>query len=202
VVNETVSAVAAQRHRVRLHDSNSMTPEQNEIVASFIAEAKAYCDIVDGHEGISLGRFVRQLAIRIVRLYAAALLLPDVTSQISDSSEPLADAFTHEQESALTRALEEKLGTYNTYREIFDPYDEPTEEAVYGSLGRDLAEIYRDLRDVLAAYELKNQDTVHDILWSTRFQFEHYWGEHATKALRVIDSLLYRQYVEVRDRDA
>src|SRR5438128_1348060 len=117
-----------------------MTPEQNEIFASFIAEAQAFCDTVDGHESISPGRFVRQLAIRVVRLYAAALQLPDVTSQTSDDpSEAFVDALTHEQESALTHALEEKLGSHNTYREIFDPYDDPSEEAIYGSLGGDLA---------------------------------------------------------------
>jgi hypothetical protein len=180
-----------------------MTPEQNEICASFISEARAYCDTVDGHEGISLGRFLRELALRIVRLYATALQLADVISHTSDNpSEVLANAFTHEQESALTQALKEKLGSYNTYREIFDPYDKPSEEAVYGSLGLDLAEIYRDLRNVLATDESKNEDTLPDILSDARFQFEHHWGEHATKALRVIDSLLYRQYIEVEDRDA
>jgi hypothetical protein len=182
-----------------------MTPEQKEIFASFIAEAQAYCDTVDSHESISLGRFVRQLAIRVVRLYAAALLLPDVTSQTSDnSSEVVADAFSHEQEWALTKALEGKLGSYNAYREIFDPYDDPSEDAIYGSLGGDLAEIYNDLRDVLAAYDPKNEDTLTDVLWHAHVQFGHHWGEHATKALRVIDSLLYRQYIEdmVGDRDA
>jgi hypothetical protein len=178
-----------------------MTSDGREIFAAFMTEAKAFCDTVDGHETISLGRFVRELAMRVVRLYAAALQLPDVTSQTSDSSEILADAFSHEQESALTCALEEKLGSYNTYREIFDPYDDPSEEAIYRSLGGDLAEIYNDLRDVLAVNELKNEDVLPDILWNARFQFEHHWGEHATKALRVIDSLLYRQYVEV-DADA
>jgi hypothetical protein len=103
-----------------------MTPEQNEIFASFISEATAYRDTVDDHESLSVGRLVRQLAISIVRLYASALLLPDVTSQTSDNPlEVITDAFTHEQESGLTQALEEKFGSYNTYREIFDPYDDP-----------------------------------------------------------------------------
>ena len=100
--------------------------------------------------------------------------------------------------------MEGKLGSYNKYREIFDPYDDPSDEPIYGSLGGDLAEIYSDLRDVLEAYKTKDQDALTDILWHARFQFEHHWGEHATKALRVMDSLLYRQYIEdmVGDRDA
>jgi hypothetical protein len=65
----------------------------------------------------------------------------------------------------------------------------------HGSLGGALAEIYNDLRDVLAAYRPENGDTLIDILWHAHFQFGYHWGEHATKALRVIDSLLYRQYV-------
>jgi hypothetical protein len=182
-----------------------MTPRQNEIFASFIAEASAFCETVDAHQSMSLGRFVRQLAVRVVRLYTAALELPDVTSQTSDnSSEAVADAFSHEQEWALTKALEGKLGSYNTYREIFDPYDGPSEEAIHGSLGGDIAEIYKDLRDDLDGYESKNDETLIDILWNARVQFEHHWGEHATKAIRVMDSLLYRQYIEnmVGDRDA
>jgi hypothetical protein len=177
--------------------------EQNEIFVAFITEAKAFCDTVDVHEKISLGKFLRQLASRIARLYAAAVQLSDVTSEISDnSSRPSSEAFSHQQESTLTHALEEKLGSLNTYREIFDPHDEPSEEAVYGSLGRDLAETYRDIRNVLAAAEWKKEEPLCDIMWDARFKFEHDWGEHATKALRVIDSLLYRQYMEAEDRDA
>jgi hypothetical protein len=78
----------------------------------------------------------------------------------------------------------------------------PGEEPVYGTLGRDIAEIYNDLRDVLAACQSENQHSFIDILWYARDQFEHHWGEHATKALRVIDSLLYRQYIEVGGDDA
>ena len=179
-----------------------MTPEQKEIFGSFIIEALAFCDTVDSHQTIPLGRFVRELAIRVVRLYAAALQLPDLTWPTSDkTSEVLADAFTCEQAAALTRALEEKLGSHNTYREIFDPYDDPDEEAIYGSLGRDLAEIYNDLPDVLAAYDQTKEENLHETLWSARFQFGYHWSEHATKALRVMDSLLYRQYIESLEGD-
>src|ERR1051325_11162699 len=109
-----------------------LTPEQNETFMAFITAVKAFCDAVDAHDKMSLGKFLRHLALRITRLYAAALQLPNVISEASDnSSEPRPDAFSHEQEAALTDALEKKLGSYNTYREIFDPYDEPSEEAVY-----------------------------------------------------------------------
>jgi hypothetical protein len=182
-----------------------MTPKRNEILAAFITEAKAFCDAIDGHETLSLGRFVWQLAFRVVRLYGTALQLPDVISETSDNpSDALSDAFSHEQESALRHALEMKLGSFNTYREIFDPYDDPREEPIYGSLGNDLAEIYSDLRDVIAAYEPTKEDTLVDVLWNAQFQFSYHWGEHATKALRVIDSMMHRQNIEelLEDGDA
>jgi len=182
-----------------------MTPEQKAIFAAFTTEAKAFCDAVDVHESISLARFVRQLASRVVRLYGAALQLPDVTSETSDNpSDALSDAFSPEQESALRRALEKKLGSYNTYREIFDPYDDSREEPIYGSLGNDLAEIYNDLRDIVASYDRTNESALIDILWNAQFKFSYHWGEHATKALRVLDSLIHRQHVEelLEDGDA
>jgi len=182
-----------------------MTPDQKQIFAVFITEAKAFCDAINAYETLSLGKFVRQLAFRVVRLYGTGLQLPDVTSETSN--DPLAAcsrAFSPEQESLLRHSLEEKLGTYNTYREIFDPYDYPSEEPICGSLGNDLAEIYNDLCDVVAAYERTDENTVIDVLWNAQVKFSYHWGEHATKALRVLDSLMHRQNIHelVEDGDA
>jgi hypothetical protein len=93
-----------------------------------------------------------------------------------ETSHVLPDALNAAKEAALRQALEDKFGRYNTYLEIFDPYDNQDEETVHGTLAGDLAEIYNDLQDVFAAWN-RGRKKVSAMSYGARFQFVHHWGE-------------------------
>jgi hypothetical protein len=69
------------------------------------------------------------------------------------------------------------------YREVFDPWAEPTVGEVTGDIIDDLGDIYRDLRRGLVHWQDGN---LADALWEWRFNFQIHWGEHATSALRAL----------------
>jgi hypothetical protein len=74
------------------------------------------------------------------------------------------------------------------YQEIFDPLDLSDKSPVTASLSDDLADIYRDIKHALLAYEKGKTEEAEDDL---RRNFEIHWGQHAISALKAI-----RQYFE------
>lgn len=101
-------------------------------------------------------------------------------------SEPPADRLGTEAWMALYRALGAFLAGRNHYAEVFDPFAEPPEEAVTGSLADDLADIYNDLGDGLAKWRRGESAAA---LWAWRVLFTAHWGEHAASALRALHAL-------------
>ncbi len=64
------------------------------------------------------------------------------------------------------------------YRLVFDPWED--KDVVEASLADDIADIYQDLKDVLAVSGGKAK------AWDWRFQFDQHWGQHAIQALYAI----------------
>jgi hypothetical protein len=70
--------------------------------------------------------------------------------------------------------------------EVFDPYAEPPEAVVLGSLADDVGDIYLDLADGLELWAAGNLAAA---VWEWRFGLESHWGQHLTGALRAIHAL-------------
>jgi hypothetical protein len=140
--------------------------------------------------------FLADLHRILPRLYSAALSLPDTgilfpkPPDKGDSDRELpshdGDRRTTDQYFALARSLGALLGQHDAYREVFNPYDPPTEPEVVGTLSDDIADIYRDLLSGLAHWQ---RGETGEALWEWRFNFTIHWGEHLTGALRALHAL-------------
>jgi hypothetical protein len=165
-------------------------------VNKFRTVAASFVHLMEQHAQYSALDLLHAAHSQLPRLYLAALLLP-VKPEAAFEEEP---DETPESEVArkrldvhqarwrpLFRELGAQLGTtWNSYQEIFDPYADPAESPVTGSLADDLSDIYCDLKlgeDHWAAGEFDAA------VWEWQFGFESHWGEHATGALRAIRSL-------------
>jgi len=74
------------------------------------------------------------------------------------------------------------FGNFETYWEVFDPYEE--DDPVVGSLSDDLLDVYGDVRRGLALWDMGIPRTA--ALWEWRFHFDQHWGDHAVDALRAL----------------
>ena len=72
---------------------------------------------------------------------------------------------------------------FDSYSEVFDPYDREDHEPVVGSLSDDLLDVYRDIRGGLWSWET---DATANAIWEWRFSFDTHWGDHAADALRAL----------------
>ena len=167
-----------------------------EIANRFGSVAQRYCALVDTAGTLETAELLLQLYRILPELISEAVRLPDIDlygrDEDADPNEDLSNKrvrapMSPDEWNKLYELLKEKLGDANLYWTIFDPTE--TNEAIYGSLADDIADIYRDLKEGLVLTE-KRAATPEEVIWDWRFGFYSHWGDHAINALRTIHNLL------------
>lgn len=159
-------------------------------LSEFADVAGAFCEAVANVHSWTPEAQLDRIHRLLPRAYSAALQLPDTSvlfDDRDDAAEPQPDAV--HAPIAPPRGLDQLanfLGLRRFYREVFDPYAEPSEGEVTGDIIDDLGDIYRDLQRGLLHWQ---SGTPGEALWEWRFNFQSHWGEHATSALRAIFAL-------------
>jgi hypothetical protein len=158
----------------------------------FAKLAATFCSVIENTASEPAGDRLNSLHVLLPRIYAAALEL-EATSVLFDDddsvNEEAPSTDSSRGESPMPAALDDLadyLGARRYYREIFDPYSEPSEAEVVGDLIDDFGDIYRELSGGLSEWQAGTRG---EALWEWRFGFEGHWGEHATSALRALFAL-------------
>ena len=132
---------------------------------------------------------MKQVLEALAKLYAAAHGLPDFTLPEDAVALPASFKLTHEDWKALATTIQGLLGERQSYWFYFDPTlaEAPNEEPDAGMLWDDLADIYRDIKPGLHAWDANRDDylpaTVFEWKWPG---FYHHWGLHAVDAMRAL----------------
>ena len=95
--------------------------------------------------------------------------------------------------------VHETLGAQSGYWAYFDPTEPPdsAEEPVFNDLGDDLADIYRDIKPGLRAWEAGLVQYLADIVFHWKFPlFGSHWGVHAVSAMRALHPLAFLRGVK------
>lgn len=118
-------------------------------------------------------------------------MLPHIESTFDDSNEKFVDEYEYNQ---IFETLRKKLGQYDAYQEVFDPLMQESEEPVSASLAEDFSDIFQDLKDFLLLYRISTNEVMNDALWECQQNFEEYWGQKLTNAMRALHNLRYGNY--------
>jgi len=149
-------------------------------VEYFVTLVRDYVALIENASASMAFEFTRRCAVILPKVYAAALDLPDL--EVSDN-------FDIERSVASPMAEICRLfGRYDCYHEFYDPYEEA--EAVMGSLGDDLADIYLDLANPLRAYD---QGHVAEAIWEWKFSMQQHFGDHLVDAMRALHRLVHHR---------
>jgi hypothetical protein len=140
-------------------------------VAAFVCQAREFCSFVEKAGTLAVIDRTQSARQHLLELYAAAVALPSI--EPPDGTKARGSPDPPQNWSG--------FDTFETYWEIFDPYD--LQEPVAGSLSDDVLDVYRDLRRGLALW-----DSHHDAgaVWEWKFHFDAHWGDHAVDALRAL----------------
>jgi uncharacterized protein DUF5063 len=149
------------------------------LTRGFRLRARAFCELIEGHQRYPVRRFLNLVHHSLPALYAAGLELPNLTP----SRKPSYARVSIEEWQPLFRALGKRLGNRTWYSEIFDPYDRHVRGSLIGNLADDLSDICRDLTNGSRCWQSGDLETA---VWEWRYGLEIHWGEHATGAMRAL----------------
>jgi len=152
--------------------------------------ARRFCSVVDSASGMDRTELLMEVYRILPSLIDEAVRLPEV--ELSEKHDELASkarrlTVREQQWTQLYGMLKEKLGDWDLYRHVFDPTKD--QEASFGTLADDLADIYRDLKKGLILVETP-QAPPEDSIWTWRLLFHSHWGQHAIDALGTIHARL------------
>lgn len=174
-----------------------MKTESNcsEAAERFAPVAQRYCSLVDSRSALEKPEFLLQIYRMLPELIAEAIRLQEVVFGDDENEEQDARLRQIRVKTEMNQvewgqhytSLKEKLGDWNLYWQVFDPRTD--NEAIYGSLADDIADIYRDLKNGLALRE-SNEVSAYIIVFDWQFKYWSHWGKHAIDALRVIHFIL------------
>ena len=157
-------------------------------VEMFVFNGNCFCELVENYQDIDLTEFLQKMYKAIISLISSAPDLPDINiSQNYDKK------ISYASWRRLYKELKEYFSDYNTYLEMFDPYDFNEKEPVSGSLADDISSIYRDIKPGLKNWLKSGASERRNIVWSWKLDFELHWGEHATSILRALYYLLFHK---------
>jgi hypothetical protein len=122
----------------------------------------------------------REALSHVVAIYSAGLSMPPAWTE--GLSEGLPDADVSEAQLASVKRRISKMPV-RFYSEIFDPFEQPTEEAVVGDLVDDFSDIFRDVATGLMLFD---RGEVAEAQWQWAFNFWIHWGKHAASAIRAL----------------
>ena len=156
-------------------------------MADFAAVAARLCTLLES-DPKDREVWVEQVLAALARVYAYAHDLP--SDRNGEDAEDF-DQFdvTDDEWKQVYQRIQRALREQTTYWAYFDP-SEPMDadaESVCGDLADDLADIYRDLKPGVRAWERGAGSYVTDILLGWKFpSFDSHWGLHAVSAMRAL----------------
>jgi hypothetical protein len=151
---------------------------------SFPDVAEQFCEFLEACGSLGRDAFVRNVTALLARLYADALLLPDVGDECSETDEVLACV---DSRAEVAGAISRLLGVRDCYWEVFDPGE--MSEPITTTLSDDLASIYGDLKGGWVGVGSEAPSLHRHSLSHWHSSFSDHWGAHAVDALRALHRL-------------
>lgn len=171
-----------------------MTLRANSEVQYFSKVAQAYCECLEKPTG-DTELWLKNVLINLSQLYAAVHTLPEVELLEKDIIPEEKFDVDNEEWGIIFMSVVNILGQARWYGMNYDPSEPNKDETVeVGDLADDLADIYRDIKPGLRAWDENKDEYLPEIVWGWRETlFISHWGIHAVNALRILHHLAFLQ---------
>lgn len=156
-------------------------------VVEFVTVANEYCNFIEKIGNYSTG-YALSLAQKLLPLvYLKATLVPNIERILEEDTEKFVTELDY---NMLLQKWMQKLGEFDSYKEVFNPGMEFSEDALESSISENLLDIYQDLKDFISLYSLGNEEVMNDAISECSYQFREYWGQRLVNVLRAIHMLI------------
>lgn len=165
------------------HDIENRVYSEN--VIGFTTLAAEYCNLLDGVALLSQKDFIDKAHRLLPLIYLKAIILPDVEPEMPDMIDK---SVTQEEWEAVHLTLLKKLSGVDEYQEVWDALNDSQQ---MNSLSEGFTDIYQDLKDYIALYNMGTPEIMNDAIWECKNNFKQFWGQRLMNITRVLHHLLY-----------
>jgi hypothetical protein len=157
-------------------------------VIEFVTVAAETCLFLEHTGDFSRTDFIQKSVKLLPLLYLKTSLLDIPETVFDDTPERFVTEedyqFVHEQ-------LEDILGTEDSYLEVFHPDMAISDTPIAAFISENLSDIYQELKDFAANYQLADTDIMNDALAACLEAFGQHWGQKLLNALRALHAIRF-----------
>lgn len=168
-----------------------MNPMQMPGVIDMVTVSAEYCVYLEKlrEAGTEREDFLKKITMVLPLIYVKASLLPDLEEQGIDE---LQEIVTEEDYEEVRQSVWNLLRADDEYLEVFTPDMQYSEGPMMATISEDLADIYQDLKNFVAAFAEQNEITMNDAIIKVKENFRTYWGQKLVNAMRPLHEVRYK----------
>lgn len=168
-------------------------------VIEFVTVAAETCLFLEHAAELSRTDFIQKSVKILPLLYLNASLL-EIPEAVYDN---ITEKFVNEEDYQFVREqVEQLLGPDDSYLETFHPDMAISDTPIAAFVSENLADIYQELKDFAASYQLGDTDVMNDALVACLEAFGEHWGQKLLNALRALHALRFSDGFGVEDDDS
>ena len=157
-------------------------------VIEFVTVAAETCLFLEHASEFSHVDFIQKSVKILPLLYLNASLIEIPDAVYEDSTE----RFVGEEDYQFVREqVEQLLGADDSYLEVFHPDMAISDTPIAAFVSENLADIYQELKDFAANYQLGDVDIMNDSLVACLEAFGQHWGQKLLNALRALHAVRF-----------
>ena len=157
-------------------------------VIEFVTVAAETCLFLEHAAEFSQTDFIQKAVKILPLLYLNVSLLETPALVFDDPTEK----FVNEEDYLFVREqIEQLLGADDSYLEVFHPDMAISDTPIAAFISENLADIYQELKDFAASYQLADVDIMNDALVACIEAFGEHWGQKLLNALRALHALRF-----------
>lgn len=157
-------------------------------VIEFVTVAAETCLFLEHTAEFSRTDFIQKSVKLLPLLYLKTSLL-EIPEAVYDD---VTEKFVNEDDYQFVREqVEQLLGADDSYLETFHPDMAISDTPIAAFVSENLADIYQELKDFAANYQLGDIDIMNDALVACLEAFGEHWGQKTLNALRALHALRF-----------
>jgi len=157
-------------------------------VVEFATVAREFCAFLENIKTHNRKTFVAASQKLLPLLYYKASILPETEAIFDEGNEKFV---TEDFYFDILNNLKQLLGPNDDFLEIYDPRADEGEGQYVASISEYLADVWQDLKNFTALYQVGKTDVMNDALWECRLNFQEYWGIRLANSIRAMHILQF-----------
>lgn len=175
-------------------------PVYSPAVIDMVTVSAEYCVFMEklGENAVSRRDFLDKISKVLPLIYVKAALLPALEEMGFDDLE---ETVTEEDYEDVRKRVWRLLRADDEYLEVFTPDMQYSEGPMMCTISEDLADIYQDLKNFVAAFASQNEESMNNAVVRVTENFRTYWGQKLVNAMRPLHELTYGDNADTESDD-